>query len=169
MDKDMLSIMLLYSLPSRYENFRCAIESRDELLDVNTLKIKIVEESDARKKDASESSSEALFVGKHNFSRNQPRNRKESNKNDASLSKKNLSFPYKCHRCREIGHRASDCPRKDKNLQSCKNVVSLYVVDAQQAMIADGARRCVSTAVPPLTSIGILIISPKPGKRKSER
>jgi len=28
---DLLSIMLLYSLPSSYENFRCAIESRDEL------------------------------------------------------------------------------------------------------------------------------------------
>ena len=28
---DLLSIMLLYSLPSSYENFRCAIESRDAL------------------------------------------------------------------------------------------------------------------------------------------
>ena len=28
---DLVSVMLLYSLPHRYENFRCAIESRDEL------------------------------------------------------------------------------------------------------------------------------------------
>ena len=89
MDKDMLSIMLLYSFPPSYENFRCTIESRDELPDAD-IKIKIIEVSDARKKDTSESSSEALFVGKRNNSRNQPRNRKGSNKNDASLSKKNL-------------------------------------------------------------------------------
>ena len=28
--EDLLSVLLLYSLPSTYENFRCAIESRDE-------------------------------------------------------------------------------------------------------------------------------------------
>ena len=100
---------------------------------MRTLKIKIIEVSDARKKDTSESSSEALFVGKRNNSRNQPRNRKGSNKNDASLSKKNLQFPYKCHRCREIEHRASDCPRKDTNLQSCKmqSVCMLSMLDKQ--------------------------------------
>ena len=49
---DLLSIMLLYSLPSSFENFRCAIESRDNLPDVETLKIKIMEESSARKMDA---------------------------------------------------------------------------------------------------------------------
>ncbi|KZC15202.1 hypothetical protein WN55_00969 [Dufourea novaeangliae] len=48
-NKDLLSIMLLYSLPSSFENFRCAIESRDNLPDVESLKVKILEESDARK------------------------------------------------------------------------------------------------------------------------
>ena len=28
---DLLAIMLLYNLPSSFENFRCAIKSRDEL------------------------------------------------------------------------------------------------------------------------------------------
>jgi hypothetical protein len=45
---DLLSIMLLYSLPSSFENFRCAIESRDSLPHVENLKVKIVEENDAR-------------------------------------------------------------------------------------------------------------------------
>ena len=36
---DLLSIILLYALPSRYENFRCAIESRDNLPNVENLKI----------------------------------------------------------------------------------------------------------------------------------
>jgi hypothetical protein len=46
---DLLAIMLLYSLPSSFENFRCAIESRDELPDPETLRVKIIEENDARK------------------------------------------------------------------------------------------------------------------------
>lgn len=46
---DLLTIMLLYSLPASYENFRCAIESRDELPTPETLRVKIAEESDARK------------------------------------------------------------------------------------------------------------------------
>jgi hypothetical protein len=45
---DLLSTMLLYSLPRSFENFRCAIESRDSLPNVENLKVKIVEENDAR-------------------------------------------------------------------------------------------------------------------------
>lgn len=51
-NSDLLAIMLLYSLPSSFENFRCAIESRDELPSPEELRIKIVEKSDARKNDA---------------------------------------------------------------------------------------------------------------------
>lgn len=43
-NKDLLCVMLLYSLAPRFENFRCAIESRDELPSPETLRIKIVEE-----------------------------------------------------------------------------------------------------------------------------
>uniref|UniRef100_A0A0K8SC80 Retrovirus-related Pol polyprotein from transposon TNT 1-94 n=1 Tax=Lygus hesperus TaxID=30085 RepID=A0A0K8SC80_LYGHE len=46
---DLLSIMLLYSLPEEFENFRCAIESRDDLPKPDALRTKILEESDARK------------------------------------------------------------------------------------------------------------------------
>ena len=54
-NSDLLTIMLLYSLPPAFENFRCAIESRDALPTPEALRIKIVEEADARKSD--------LFVG----------------------------------------------------------------------------------------------------------
>lgn len=47
-NEDLLSIMMLYSLSSEYENFRVAIESRDILPKPEELKIKIIEESDAR-------------------------------------------------------------------------------------------------------------------------
>lgn len=36
---DLLSIMLLYSLPTSYDNFRVAIESRDELPPPDALKV----------------------------------------------------------------------------------------------------------------------------------
>lgn len=35
---DLLAIMLLYNLPSSFENFCCAIESRDELPTPDTLR-----------------------------------------------------------------------------------------------------------------------------------
>ncbi|GBM97061.1 hypothetical protein AVEN_233705-1 [Araneus ventricosus] len=46
---DLLTILLLYSIPESYENFRIAIESRDELPSPKTLKIKLIEEKIARK------------------------------------------------------------------------------------------------------------------------
>ena len=51
---DLLTIMLLYSLPDSIENFRCAIESRDNLPDVDALKIKIIEEHNARSQKSSD-------------------------------------------------------------------------------------------------------------------
>ncbi|KMQ91491.1 retrovirus-related pol polyprotein from transposon tnt 1-94 [Lasius niger] len=48
-NSELLSIMLLYSLPSSFDNFRVAIESRDELPTVDALKVKILEEYNVRK------------------------------------------------------------------------------------------------------------------------
>ena len=45
---DLLSILLLYSIPNTYENFRCAIESRDQLLTPDALKIKLLKEANSR-------------------------------------------------------------------------------------------------------------------------
>lgn len=46
LNSEMFVIMLLYSLPPSFANFRCTIESRDELPSLEPLRIKIVEESD---------------------------------------------------------------------------------------------------------------------------
>lgn len=65
-NNDLLSVMLLHSLPLSFGNFRCAIESRDILPSSESLRIKIVKENDARK-HAREDNSDALFVKKqHN-------------------------------------------------------------------------------------------------------
>jgi len=41
-NSDLLTIILLYSLPPSFANFRCAIESRDELPTPEVLRVKIV-------------------------------------------------------------------------------------------------------------------------------
>ncbi|KRZ70847.1 hypothetical protein T10_10983 [Trichinella papuae] len=46
---DLLSILLLYSIPGSYESFRIAIESRAKLPKPEGLKIKLLEEYEARK------------------------------------------------------------------------------------------------------------------------
>lgn len=64
---DLLSIMMLYSLNPSFENFRVAIESRDDLPKPEQLKIKILEEFEARRKDSrnvNHSNEEAYFSSK---------------------------------------------------------------------------------------------------------
>ena len=46
---DLLTILLLYSVPNSIDNFRCAIEARDELPTFEALKIKLLKEFSARK------------------------------------------------------------------------------------------------------------------------
>ncbi|XP_011859363.1 PREDICTED: uncharacterized protein LOC105556859 [Vollenhovia emeryi] len=84
---DQLAIMMLYSLPSTFENFRVAIESRDDLPDSETLRIKIVEESDARKNAATTSQSQdALFChGKGHKASECPSQKAEEKESRVSL------------------------------------------------------------------------------------
>ena len=101
---DLLSIMLLNSLPASYENFRCAIETRDELPTTEVLKIKIVEETDARQNREEEKQSDALFARRQNS-----HNGGKPKKHDNSKPKNNLKFKGSCNRCKKIGHKAIDC------------------------------------------------------------
>ncbi|KAI8441523.1 hypothetical protein MSG28_015111 [Choristoneura fumiferana] len=47
-NEDLLTIIMLYSLPSEYENIRIAIKTRDKLPSPGELKTKTIEESEAR-------------------------------------------------------------------------------------------------------------------------
>lgn len=47
---ELLSIMILGSLPTEFENFSVAIESRDEIPTLENLKVKLIEE-EARQND----------------------------------------------------------------------------------------------------------------------
>lgn len=51
---DLLSIMLLYSLLTSFDNFRIAVEARDALPTLEALRIKVVEEGDTRKNETTQ-------------------------------------------------------------------------------------------------------------------
>ena len=95
---DLLTIMHLYSLPSSFDNFRCAIESRDKLPEPDPLKIKILEEFNARKQKGDHTENAALFTrpGANKYKKGQQRPKPK----------------YKCSFCKKEGHKASDCYAK---------------------------------------------------------
>jgi hypothetical protein len=105
---DLLAILLLYSLPFSFENFRCAIESRDNLPTPETLRVKIVEESDARG-NANGDTTNAMMVGKPAY-RNRGGNKCGNIKRDPKRSN-NQSYrsKVKCYKCHKFGHKASEC------------------------------------------------------------
>jgi len=111
-NRDLLSVMLLYSLPLSFENFRCAIESRDELPSPEVLRIKITEENDARKNDTRVVTTGAMLA-KRQFPKRRSASGNDGQKSGNELRNKNRNkdntFKYKCHRCRKIGHKAADC------------------------------------------------------------
>jgi len=84
---DQLTIMMLYSLLPSFENFRIAIESRDELPEPEALRTKIVEESDARSNaTTSNQLQNALLVNK----RKKCRQKKDSVNKEERDSKKEI-------------------------------------------------------------------------------
>ena len=114
---DVLATMLLYSLPSSFDNFRCAIEARDELPAPHTLRIKIVEENEARKSETHSSGAKAMYVNKNS---NRARRNKvfEPRVNTQGYDQK--TGKPRCSTCNNICHRAAECRSKTVKSQSAK-------------------------------------------------
>ena len=91
---DLLTIMLLYSLPNSFDNFRCAIETRDNLPEAEGLKIKILEEFNARKQKADDTENAALFT--------------KPGANNSQKGQKRPKPKYKCGYCKK-SHKTADC------------------------------------------------------------
>ena len=89
---DLLSIMLLHSLPSTFENFRCAIESRDVLPDTESPKIKIVEEYHAIQKDGGNGNGAMFAKANQNSLQGGSRNGQPRNEKSSSQSKPKPSY-----------------------------------------------------------------------------
>lgn len=109
---DLLSIMLLYSLPSSLENFRYAIESRNALPNAEQLKIKIVEEYEARNQTATANDS-GVLLAHHNKHKPNTRSSKDSStpRNETKASSR-LRLKYSF--CKIAGHKYVDCRKRKK-------------------------------------------------------
>lgn len=111
-DTDLLSTLLLLSLPSKFENFCCAIEAQDMLPTLDILRIKIMEEADARKGIAGSHSSNAMCAKKHH---------KKQQKRLKDVSENSSSSTFKCHKCKTIGHKTFDYKPQKKDSQTTQN------------------------------------------------
>jgi hypothetical protein len=100
---DLLAILLLYSIPDEYETFRIAIETQEKLPQLEALKIKLLEEYEARKRNSKENVSDAMFINKNPGRSSQPKKSEDS---------KTERFKFACHTCGKIGHMAKDCRSK---------------------------------------------------------
>jgi hypothetical protein len=100
---DLLAILLLYSIPDEYEPFRIAIETQEKLPQLEALKIKLLEEYEARKRNSKENVSDAMFIFKNPGRSSQPKKSENS---------KTERFKFACHTCGKIGHMAKDCRSK---------------------------------------------------------
>jgi len=104
-NEDLLSIMLLYSLPSSYENFRCAMESHEKLPNAEILKVKIIEESEARIQK-SNNTTDAMIAWKgkkkKKYTPMKDSRNKESDRRESS-SKREI----RCYKCQKLGHKAN--------------------------------------------------------------
>ncbi|KMQ88092.1 retrovirus-related pol polyprotein from transposon tnt 1-94 [Lasius niger] len=123
---DMLAIIILYSLPDTYDTFRCATESRNDLPDAETLKIKIIEESEARKRKTSDHASNALFA-KH---QNQHASKNKAGKDNRDMSSTNKRI--RCNYCKKNGHKATNCFAKRNSEQKAGHATETVLLTSVQ-------------------------------------
>lgn len=121
--RDLLTIMLLHGLPPSFQNFRCAIESRDELPTPEALQIKIVEENEARKGDSRDVGSNALLAGKYFKNPHWKKERKRKARNRSNFNvidvENSDTRPWLAKEIEEVN--------THKNLATSAENVSLYI------------------------------------------
>src|SRR5277367_5281162 len=122
---EVLTVILLNSLPSEYEMFTVAMENRDELPKIDILTVKLLEEElrlDGKKQSGLEvpTTESQCAASTSTKSWNKPLSSAGSNKQKQSNAggkqhKKKVWFPFRCNYCGEKGHKAADCPKKQGN------------------------------------------------------
>lgn len=145
---DLLTIILLYSLPPCFENFRCAIESRDELPTPEALRIKIVEEYDARKNDShtvvTDAMAAAKYYKKSHFQKTENHNR--------FIPRTEVKI--RCFKCHKLGHKANKCSSginkfAAKNVENNTLLAQTTLTERTSALRADnlvnGRRWCLDS------------------------
>lgn len=123
LNEEILVIILLSSLPSSYENFVVAFETRDDLPTLNQLKIKLNEEAERRKRtEASENDVNTVSIFNARSGNHNNKNRKSINvTNSSGKYIKNVSSSkhnFNCFNCGRSGHYAKNCRNKVKQNNS---------------------------------------------------
>lgn len=149
--------MLLYSLPSSYENFRCAIESRNALPSAEQLKIKIIEECEVRSQ-ATINESRAMLAHRGKYNANGKSQKNTFLPRYEAEGKASARFKYKYSFCKIPGHKYADCRKRKKQETEKTNSAeteTFYVVVAQYSLsetpkYAGTNQRCLDSGVPPI-------------------
>ncbi|KAL0116419.1 hypothetical protein PUN28_009806 [Cardiocondyla obscurior] len=116
---ELLSIMLLGSLPVEFENFSVAIESRDEIPTLENLKIKLIEEearqSDRVPKTSEDHNNNDALLAKGRSERSKWSNAKPK---DSHTKASAVKFSGKCFNCGKSGHMSRFCKAKPKRSEA---------------------------------------------------
>lgn len=123
---DLLTVLLLHSLPNTYNNFYCAIKSRDTLPDIEKLMAKIIEEICAREHKADDESG-AMFA-KQRFpgakvAPNSIAGDRRSSKDAATASQRKI---VKCDFCGKKGHKSAKCFKMKREGQNANAADELF-------------------------------------------
>lgn len=108
LQEELLSIILLSSLPQQYENFVIAMETRDSLPNLISLKQKLLEEGERRKSEREENTNQQAFNMR---TKNKEKDEKVTFKNGKH------KFNGKCFSCGRTGHYANKCDKKKQQQQ----------------------------------------------------
>lgn len=112
-----------------------------------TLRVKITEENDARKSNehsgAPQNAMVAARPSNRKFLKKKSSNRKgEPAKNESRRSESDdKQFKFKCHRCREIGHKAKDCKNRRQSANRTEDVNFYAVTCAYKSSSKDTSDR----------------------------
>lgn len=113
---ELITTLVINSLPDSFENFAGNIRSRDELPTPEQCKIKILEEFERRKSRAKRDE-QAMIAAKRYYNRG---NKFHSNSHSTGKPKEK-HFPFRCSKCGEYGHKAACCPtREDQKPKSSR-------------------------------------------------
>lgn len=137
---DLLSIMLLYSLPESFENFRIAIETRDTLPTTESLRVKVIEEDESRKQKLKTSNNGAFLV-KYQQHGQKPKKSGNSQHDYKSVQSDNRT-KLRCNYCKIKGHVINECRKKKKADRQKGNISStdeLYFANAHNSEHSPGS------------------------------
>lgn len=139
---ELASIIMLNSLPSEYENFCVAMESRDEIPTIDFLKTKLIEE-EARRIDQIDNKdhdieNHALTLNNKNFNKNRRYNNMKRN------VIKSYKFNGKCYTCNKMGHKSTECKSKPKRHEG-NNVLDAMFASAQYTGPQESTQWCLDS------------------------